>query len=353
MRKPIRSTLAGLTVLVAAGAPPATSQAPPQLRCGDTITADTTLAADLADCPNNGIVIGADGVTLDLNGHTVDGDGRPFETCGRREACDTGIVSEGHDDVTVRGGAVREFDVGVFAGRTERNRVLRIASSANRYFGFVVSASTRTVIRHSSGDRNPGPDGDGLGIFGSHRLRIVDSAFRHNAQLGIHIVESSRNLIARNRIARNHDMGVLMEADRNQLRGNRCVKNGACVIVAPGNRNVIARNRSLRDGQGIAVEKGDRNLVARNLVVRPRFNGIDLGLEDPPIGGLRNVARGNVVRHSGRDGFSVSRHSHRCALRGNVAVGSGDDGFDVRSRTATLARNVARGSHDLDVEGRD
>jgi hypothetical protein len=38
--------------------------------CGDTITTDTTLESDLVNCPNNGIVIGADNITLDLNGHT-------------------------------------------------------------------------------------------------------------------------------------------------------------------------------------------------------------------------------------------------------------------------------------------
>jgi hypothetical protein len=40
--------------------------------CGDTITADTTLDSDLVDCPNNGIVIGADDITLDLNGHMIE-----------------------------------------------------------------------------------------------------------------------------------------------------------------------------------------------------------------------------------------------------------------------------------------
>src|SRR4051794_1470306 len=42
--------------------------------CGDTITVDTTLHADLVDCPSNGLVIGADDLTLNLNGHTIDGD---------------------------------------------------------------------------------------------------------------------------------------------------------------------------------------------------------------------------------------------------------------------------------------
>ena len=48
--------------------------------CGDTITTDTTLDSDLVNCRNNGIVIGADNITLDLNGHTIDGDGEPDGT---------------------------------------------------------------------------------------------------------------------------------------------------------------------------------------------------------------------------------------------------------------------------------
>ena len=31
--------------------------------CGDTITTDTTLDSDLVNCPNNGIVIGADNIS--------------------------------------------------------------------------------------------------------------------------------------------------------------------------------------------------------------------------------------------------------------------------------------------------
>ena len=39
-----------------------------QVGCGDTITTDTTLDSDLVNCPNNGVVIGADNITLDLKG---------------------------------------------------------------------------------------------------------------------------------------------------------------------------------------------------------------------------------------------------------------------------------------------
>ena len=44
------------------------------VQCGDVITQDTTLDSDLR-CPNNGIVIGADDITLDLRGHTITGPG--------------------------------------------------------------------------------------------------------------------------------------------------------------------------------------------------------------------------------------------------------------------------------------
>ena len=73
--------------------------------CGDTITTDTTLDTDLIDCPSNGIVIGADDITLDLNGHVIDGDGTEFAGCGNREFCDVGVLDIDHDGVTVRDGS--------------------------------------------------------------------------------------------------------------------------------------------------------------------------------------------------------------------------------------------------------
>src|SRR5436190_10859883 len=46
---------------------PSSSQAQANdVSCGDTITTSTTLDSDLVNCPNNGVVIGADNITLDL-----------------------------------------------------------------------------------------------------------------------------------------------------------------------------------------------------------------------------------------------------------------------------------------------
>ena len=69
----VLATLVGLAVaviLVLAGVVALSgAEAASNVSCGDTITTDTTLHHDLVNCPNNGIMIGADNVTLDLNGH--------------------------------------------------------------------------------------------------------------------------------------------------------------------------------------------------------------------------------------------------------------------------------------------
>jgi hypothetical protein len=92
----------GLSVIVAAalsvGVASVSGHASgPQPGCGDTITVNTKLVKDLVNCPNNGIVIGADNITLDLNGHLIDGDGAEFADCpptrGATSAYSTSITT--------------------------------------------------------------------------------------------------------------------------------------------------------------------------------------------------------------------------------------------------------------------
>jgi parallel beta-helix repeat protein len=326
------------------------------LSCGDTVTVDTTLDRDLTGCRSNGLLIGADNITLDLNGHTVSGDGETFKACPEREFCDVGVLNNGHDGVTVRNGSVGRFESGVLVGRARENRVLDISSSQNTFFGFVVFSSAQILVRGNSGSRNIAPDGDGMGLFESHDVRIVDNSFRRNPGPGIHVQASTDNLIKGNLISHSSP-GVLLggerradRAERNQVRRNRFVRNAAGVVVGRGNRNVIARNRLSRDGDGIAIENGRGNRVALNVVLDARKSGIYLGLDEPPIGGGDNVVRRNVVRRSGEDGFVVRSKDHHSLLKGNLARRSGDDGFNVESSSTKLVRNRAVGNDDLGIE---
>src|SRR5919106_1954039 len=134
-RSIVKSALAGIVAVSAVSATPATSKLPSEVSCGDTIVADTILDRDLVDCPSNGIVIGADDITLDLNGHTIDGDNALVDPCPEFEFCDVGVLNDGHNGVTVTHGSVRQFVVGVRPLRVSHNRLLGISSSGNECCG--------------------------------------------------------------------------------------------------------------------------------------------------------------------------------------------------------------------------
>jgi parallel beta-helix repeat protein len=334
-----------IALLALSGVTAAAGQAPPAgLKCGDTITADTTLEADLTGCRSNGLVIGADNITLDLNGHTISGDGKLVRRCPRRQICDVGVANDDRSGVTVRNGSVRGFAIGIGVFRVRDNRLVKLRSSHNQWFGFVIANSAGTVLRDSAATDNPRPDGDGLGVFLSHDLRIVGNEFRRNGQIGIHIEKSTGNLIRGNEFVDNGDFGVFVQADGNQVRGNRCVRGGAGILVGPGSRNVIAGNRVTRSEEGIAIEKGRGNVVARNVITRTRHSGVRLGIGNPPIGSTDTLVRGNLVTAAGKDGFLVAKNDRGALLRGNSARRSGDDGFDINSLSARLRANHAVGS---------
>jgi large repetitive protein len=318
------------------------------VECGDEITTDTTLDSDLLDCQNNGIVIGADGITLDLNGHSINGDGSEFAGCNpKKELCDVGVANDGHDGVTVRDGSVRGFGIGVLVGGAKKNRVLKISSSQHAFFGAALGGSSRSVIRGGSFSRNIAPEGDGIGVFGSDRIRIVHNKIRRNPGPGIHLFDSKKNVIKKNVFSRNGPALLMERAHRNEVQRNRVSKGGG-ILVAPGNRNEIARNRVSRALDSISIDKGRGNRVVGNVVGRARKVGIRLGF--PGFGGAHNVVRGNLVRGSGTDGYAVSDEDDHSLLKRNVARRNGDDGFDVESDSTTLTKNRAVRNGDLGIE---
>jgi parallel beta-helix repeat protein len=325
-----------------------------QVSCGDRITADTTLEQDLVNCPNHGIVIAADGITLDLNGHLVDGDGTPAADCDQqKEPCDFGLFNDGHDGVTVMHGSVREFAVGVLfgtaSGRARNNRVLGVSATRNQFAGIGIFSQVRGLVRNSTGDGSLGRDGMGLSLGDSHHVRILNNSFRHNAHVGMETFDSYRYLIKGNLFSRNDEEAILMGGHDNQVRRNRLVRNGSGMSLG-GRGNVVARNRIVGGHDGIRVEKGRGTLVADNLIVDTRRWGITLGIHRPFIGGADNLVRANIVRRSRVDGIVVVKKDRHSALVRNVVTGSGDDGFDINSRTTTLTGNRARRNDGLGIE---
>src|SRR5215218_4824811 len=141
--------------------------------CGAVLTADTKLDSDLVDCPNNGIVIGADNITLDLNGHTVDGDGELTDACEEDEPCDVGVPNNGHTGVTIEGGSVREFRAGVVVLDAIHNRLRHLSVRSNIFSGVIIAGSPGARLEHNT------LAGNGFGRI--YVFNSPDLLFGHNA----------------------------------------------------------------------------------------------------------------------------------------------------------------------------
>jgi parallel beta-helix repeat protein len=266
--------------------------------CGDTITADTTLDSDLVDCSNNGIVIGADDITLDLNGHTIDGDNALVDPCPENEFCDVGVANDGHDGVRITGGMVREFANGVAIFGARENGLSDLTTDENVFAGILLIDSARSLVRGNSASGNAGPDsGVGIVLFESHNNRIAHNTVVGNAELAVHLLRSDRNQIAKNRVRGHREGGILVEGRANEIVRNRLVRDGILIsIFTAGGRavdNVVARNhvRGSRRG-GISVDPVPTGtVIRRNHVFGTGAHGILVGSSNTTL--TRNEARQN------------------------------------------------------------
>ena len=124
------------------------------------ITTDTRLSRDLNNCPANSVIIGASRVTLDLDGHTIDGVGAGIGVNN----------SGGYDRVTVKDGRVHQFMDGIRLQNAEENRLwrLRVAVNAGQGIALEMSDDNRDD-RAEQGQRERRPRDQGR--RGSHRRR--------------------------------------------------------------------------------------------------------------------------------------------------------------------------------------
>lgn len=229
-------------MLVAAGGARARAAA---VACGDTITADVTLTADLTGCSGDGLIVAADGVRIDLNGHAVSGSG-----------VGTGITVSGAN-VSVANGAVRGFDVGVSSsfGSGNGTRLAGLTVTANRT-GVVAFSQSGTLDRSTIAMNT----GTGVRVAGANSWTIEDSQITDNAGGGMVSLQSLFTTIARNTIARNGGNGIdfLFHVDVATVSDNVVARNGGYGIRIADSTTKVRRNVARLNGNtGILLSEGE------------------------------------------------------------------------------------------------
>jgi parallel beta-helix repeat protein len=277
-----------------------------RVRCGDVISRSTVLRNDLT-CDGDGLVIGADNVTLDLDGHSI---------TGRRGDGSVGIENAGRDEVTIKNGFVNEFERGVvLRAGANRNRLEGLRTDGHRVYGIVLFNSNNNLLKQNgavgNGTLSAGnlPEaclpiaqvGGGIFLFDSQGNRLDANVSQVNSGYGLALFGSARNRLERNEAGAVGSDGngcggiYLLDSDDNRLRRNVAAEDVLDGIFidsrSSGNRleRNLADSRGTGNDDGIDVENKDTTIKGNTAT-----NNGDLGIE-----AVRGVTDGGGNRASG------------------------------------------------------
>jgi len=296
--------LVGLVGLVATGLAGTigTAQAS-HVVCPAVITSNTTLDADLKPCVG-GIVIAADNVTLDLNGHTVEG------VPDRGEG--PGILLQNVNNVVVKNGTVRLFDAGIEIAGGSNNEITGVTAE------------------------------DNLGLIAAVLISGGD---------GIEIHDSANNYVHHNNVLRNGPLaGIAAFVDSGDAptTGNRIENN----FIDDNNIPVSATNSQ---DDGIRMEPGVTNTVVKNNTVT------DSGLDGIAVfaASTGNVVENNTVSNNGNhtathrkgDGIRAFATGNNNTIKSNTVTGNAANGIIISGQNNTIHDNTSTGNSTVTTLG--
>jgi parallel beta-helix repeat protein len=366
------------------------------VHCGQTLTHSVKLANDLTDCPGDGLVIGAAGITVDLNGHTIDGVAPT--SCDVPGVATAGVANrDGYDGVTVKDGAIRQFGFGVFANDMS-DGVERGLTVSDSHFAALGVGGTRPVdAQHNLVTHNvvPGACGFGIAVFPAQDNRVAANRVRDTRSVAI-VATSGRIAIEDNSVSGTPDVGIaVLDVGASRIAGNAVTDVGDDAIIVVGassgtvvQGNAIARaqhagvgvrgeadeagefhvpsdvrvsgNALTSTGEGIWLIATDRGVVTRNSVTGagsiggPNTFGVGVLL----IGASDTRVSRNTITDGGRGigpGIGVGlppefgpspRQVTGNVIERNSVSGQHADGIAVapEARDTTLVRNTANGN---------
>ena len=360
-------------------------EAPP---CTRLTRAGTQVQGEVKICPGRyrfadpgerGVIVIAASLTrLDLTGVTIEsGDSVPSRFVG------VGVLSKGVDRVEITGGSIRGFRYGI---RVEGGRGHQIAGtdlSGSRKQDLLSTATTFSegdwldIFRPDSFERYGGglllkwTDGasvtgivarggqNGIALFGARSTYLADNDVSDNSGWGIHLWQSSRNVIVRNQA--NHNVRCETPSY------SRGCDSAALLLRERSDSNLISDNDLSYSGDGFFLS-GHRPLVQPsigNIVVRNNatysyhnafestFSGWNIFLENRADSSgfgfwlgysTGNIVRGNTIVGSRMDAIAIE-HGSDNEIAANVIIG-GQRGIHLFAPEAKHERSTNYRIHD-------
>ena len=325
------------------------------VECEQTIN-DSIRVANSLHCPGNGITVGQPGITIELGGHRIEGEGLA-ETFG----IDVSEVN----GVTIRNGVITNFGDGIRL-RGQRNLVEAMIVTENTNDGISVDRNRNTVRRNTivangddgislsangnaiAGNTLARNDDDGIAVTFVARENVINNNTTvANVSDGIRVTGAppeisfspERNTFASNRASGNGGAGiVLSRTTQNVVDGNTIAANvrSGIVLVDEADGNTITGNRITgNDEHGMFVQESDSNTISANRSTGNHFRGIHLETS------AGNRILGNTASANNNEGIGVFGATAGNRINGNKTHENGGNGIFSDSATGVLNNNIA------------
>jgi hypothetical protein len=274
------------TILLTALAVTGGSAASPAFHCGDVLTSDVALTANVV-CSGDGFTVpaGVD-VTLDLRGHAIVGSGSGTGITINGPAADATDTTPGV--VIIKDGSIRSFSVGIRVLPNSFNppgtssvqlETLVVKGNGTGVSAQGVRGGPAVTLAHSTIASNH--EGVVLGFMGP--VRMIDDRVRNNAGNGISAGEDSLRVLQDSVIAYNGGLGTELHNTVATISGNTFLGNG---------------------GTGLSISEELCSLVplyvvSNNVANNNGGGGIGMTPLDPNCTPAPPPGSGNAARHNG------------------------------------------------------
>lgn len=183
------------------------------LSCGQVIKQSVKLTANL-DCKTDGIIVGADGITIDLNGFTLSGPGE--------KSSKVGIMFADNDNVIVQGpGIIKNFQAGALFSGGEDNKISRVTFTDNEIAVFETGSKNVAIE-----DNLMFGNSIGVAAHSSSGSKLTTNLFKSNDLAGVTLVNSAKNELSMNTIQGSVN-GIFLDGQStdNNVNSNNVLQN--------------------------------------------------------------------------------------------------------------------------------
>jgi parallel beta-helix repeat protein len=346
-------TLAAWAVPAAAHATPASTV----VTCGQTLTSSTRLANSLIGCSGDGVVIGADNITVDLAGHSISGVNAPGTE---------GIADDGHRGVRIQNGMIANFflnGVGLRGAPHSAVSSLTIrkigagGGENDTSAGVLVKDSPNTLVTASTVANDVSAfQSDGVDVLSSAGTTVSGNRIADNAWDGMVVIASPGTRVIGNALDGNQNQGIEVNAgsDGTLLAGNQARNNvsSGLVVGAVSGARIEGNTLTGNGDSGLFMFDLLNSRVSAN---RAGGNGVGIDLEGGQNGSTGNRIANNDASHNAHAGLVVADGANDNVIAANVSnanQGGPDDGGGIVLVAVTgnmVVGNVANRNRDVGI----